>query len=484
MKDDVVILWLKRDLRLKDNEPLKKAVNTGLKVIALYIYEPSQEFNYDFSYRHWAFINQSINHLSKFLNINTFYSEVQSVFELISEEYNIKSIYSHEETGNDTSYKRDLDIKAYVKQKNISWIEFQTNGVVRGLKDKNRWDKLWINKMNSPIVTSDINIHKEHFILLNHDLEVPSQIRNFMNQELDIEPNELNAHIALDSFINEKVDDYFKNISLPEKSRYHSSRLSAYISWGNISVRQIYHYCKENRDKVSNKKSLDQFMARLKWHCHFIQKLEIEPELEYKNINSAYDNIRDKKNKKYIKAWKTGQTGYPLIDAAMRCVEETGYLNFRLRATVVSFFTHHLWQDWSKGSGHLAKMFIDYEPGIHFSQFQMQAGTVGVHTIRIYNPVKQSIEKDKDAIFITKWVPELSKLPVELRHKPWEITEMESELYDFKLGSDYPRPIVDHLKTAQEANRILHEMKKSKSSKKNTKKTLNKHVTRTKSFRR
>lgn len=483
MKDDVNVLWLKRDLRLQDNKALNKAIESKLKIVAIYVFEPSQEFNYDFSYRHWAFIKQSLDYLSEYININFFYCEVFEVLDVITEKFNVINLFSHQETGNDTSYKRDLDIKSYLKSKNIPWSEYQTNAVVRGLKDKNRWDKLWIDKMNSPIEPS-YEIKKENFISFSHEFAPPQSLNEHFNQKLDIAPNERNAQLVLESFIHEKVEDYFKNISLPEKSRYHSSRLSAYISWGNISIRQIYHYCKNNRDNVKNKKSLDQFMARLKWHCHFVQKLEIEPELEYKNINAAYDNIRTKKNKDYIKAWKNGSTGYPLIDAAMRCVKETGYLNFRLRATVVSFLTHHLWQDWSKGSGYLAKMFIDYEPGIHFSQFQMQAGTVGVHTIRIYNPVKQSLEKDKEAVFITKWVPELEKLPVELRHNPWAITEMESELYNFKLGRDYPKPIVDHLKAAQEANKTLHDLKNSKSSKKNALRALNKHVKRNKSFRR
>ena len=221
-------------------------------------------------------------------------------------------------------------------------------------------------------------------------------------------------------------------------------------------------------------------MARLKWHCHFIQKFEMDTSIQYKNMNSAFDGMREKVDKKLFKAWKNGMTGYPLIDAAMRCVKETGYLNFRLRSTVVSFLTHILWQPWKPGADYLAKMFLDYEPGIHYPQFQMQAATTGIHTVRIYNPIKQSLEKDKEAIFIKNWLPELRQLPINLAHCPWEITQMEEEMYGFEYGKSYPKRIVNFEEKQRMARDKLWGTKNSNESIRQSKTILKTHGRRPK----
>jgi len=198
--------------------------------------------------------------------------------------------------------------------------------------------------------------------------------------------------------------------------------------------------------------------------------------MEFNNINSAYDSIRNKYDKNLLLKWGKGETGIPIIDACMRCLDQTGYLNFRMRAMIVSFAAFNLWQDWKNFSHHLAKKFLDYEPGIHYSQIQMQSAVTGINTVRIYNPVKNSLELDPSGEFIKKWVLELKSIPVEYIHEPWKMTKIEQEMYNFSIGDNYPLPIVDIEISRKEALEKIWRIKKSSKSKTIAKNILKKHV--------
>ncbi len=426
--------------------------------------------------RHWRFCFEALKDISHKYKVSLFEGDSFKIFRELNEKYHIQNVYSHQETGLQHTFARDIALKKFFKDQNIIWKESISNGVFRGLENRNSWEKKWLTFMNSEIV--EIPESKLCFKASN-EFTISDELKNDLNKN---DPKKLSggekfAHKMIRDFLDSKVNSYFYNISKPHESRYFCSRLSPYLAFGCISTRQVYQRCKSIRDNSTvNKRSLDQFTTRLRWQAHFIQKLEMQVDIEYQNLNSAFNGIREKKDKKKFKSWKNGSTGYPLIDAAMRCVKESGYLNFRLRATVVSFLTHHLWQPWQPGSYYLAKMFLDYEPGIHYSQFQMQAGTTGINTLRIYNPVKQSLDKDPEAKFIKKWVPELSKLPTALIHQPWNITPMEEALYDFSYGVDYPKRIINHESEARNARERLWKIKKTDKSKYQGLKILSRHV--------
>ena len=285
-------------------------------------------------------------------------------------------------------------------------------------------------------------------------------------------------------------------MSSPVTAATSCSRLSPYLAFGCLSMREVYqasqrrrHALREAnqypgsgglgatdltadpRDRTSWLKSLTSFNSRLHWHCHFIQKLEDEPEAEFRAFHPAYREWQKDTPDAAARllAWQTGQTGYPLVDACMRSLAATGWLTFRMRAMVMSFASYHLWLDWRRPALHLARQFVDYEPGIHYSQCQMQSGITGINTIRIYNPVKQSQDQDKAGHFLRNWVPELAAMPDALVHTPW---------LKPALAPDYPAPLVDEKLARKQAASQIYAIRRTATHRQAATHVVAKHASR------
>ena len=459
------------------------ALQQEVPTLLLYCFEPSIMNHEDADVRHWRFVYESLQDLQNNLNKDSaqlyiFHHEAEFVFESLSDVYQIKIVFSHQETGNQLTFDRDIAVQKLFNQKGIVWKEFQTNGVVRKLKDRSKWDEKWNQTMTMIPKTFDLkkgvflNIKSTIYDSLKGEslpTDITTRNKNFQ------QGGEYWAWRYLDSFIKERYVNYSKHISKPNLSRKGCSRLSPYLTYGNISMRMVYQYTMQHYNQSANKRALSNFISRLHWHCHFIQKFESECRIEFENINRAFDGIVKPKNESYIKAWQEGKTGVPIVDACMRCLVETGYINFRMRAMVVSFFVFNLWQDWRE-LHFLARQFLDYEPGIHYPQLQMQAGVTGINTVRIYNPIKNSEDHDTDGIFIKRWLPELVNIPPHLIHEPWKLSLIDQQIYECEIGKDYPLPIVDLEATRKYASDIIWGFRKKEEVKHEGKKILKKHV--------
>ncbi|WP_179334593.1 cryptochrome/deoxyribodipyrimidine photo-lyase family protein [Winogradskyella costae] len=482
-REHINVIWLKRDLRLQDNEAISSALSCGKRTLILYVFEHLILNNAHYSERHFNFIKESLQDINRQLSVYhskvlTVTSDITSTFNLLQEFYKIDTIFSHTETGLLVTYNRDKEFTRYCRNNFIKWKESKNNGVERGLVNRDNWFENWEDYMTQPLEVFQPSEHQLLNLSKIEDLEKIFSVTNLVTPTISKfqKGGTTTGCKYVNSFIEGRHKTYMRDISKTEASRSSCSRISPYIAWGNLSIRQVFQKAQELNSETNDKFHIGAFISRLRWQAHFIQKFEMEHTMENASVNKGYHKLKKGVSESYRKAWREGQTGFPLVDASMRCLIETGYVNFRMRAMLASFFTHILWQPWQAATTHLSQQFLDFEPGIHFPQLQMQAGETGINNLRIYNPILNGLKHDPDAIFIKKWVPELAQLDTAFIHEPYLMTQMEQGFYNFKLGQDYPLPIVDVKENRKRASDILWNMKKDPEVLSESYRTLKRHT--------
>ena len=468
------VVWFKRDLRLHDHAPLCAAAGRG-PVLPLYVVEPGLWRQPDASFRHWRFIRGSLVDLDAALRplggaLELRRGDILEVLADLERVHGRYALWSHEETGNGWTFQRDRRVADWCRERGIVWTETPSNAVVRRLGSRDGWAARREAVMRAPQRPPPSSIR---FV-------AAAAVRERADAAFDaVAPEGLPGMMAaagepgasvqrggrreglgvLASFLGSRSDRYMRTISKPGVSARHCSRLSPHIAFGTLSVREIDQAAALRIDALVGDgledwaRQLQAFRSRLAWRCHFVQKLEQQPSIEFRCMHPAFEGMREADHREdRFAAWREGRTGFPLVDAAMRSLQANGWITFRMRAMLVAFASYHLWLDWRRTAPVLAQLFTDYEPGIHYSQFQMQSGVTGINAVRIYNPVKQSLDHDPDGRFIRRYLPELRDLPTEALHRPW------------RLGMPphgYPPPIVDPEQAAREARRRMTPYRRS-----------------------
>ena len=492
MRDgDTQLVWFKRDLRIEDNTVLTQAAEKG-PVLPLYIVEPEYWLGPDTSARQWNFIRDCL------IELRTTFDQLGvplivrcgNAIEILSQilqSNKFRNLWSHEETGNAWTFNRDKNVAGWCKIRGIEWTELPQNGVIRGPSNRDKWAaerKKFASRKQCSLPNLNKNVSKLPLGSIPKSKDLKIEYDDCVFRQKGGRSEGLKT---LESFIFKRGLNYRVDMSSPISAQKSCSRISPHLAYGSLSIREVSQATQKQKNtilegKVENSsswgRSLSSFNSRLYWHCHFIQKLEDEVELEWKNLHSAYDGIRGD-NKHYFQSWSKGETGWPFVDACMRMLRATGWINFRMRAMLASIASYHLWMDWRKPGEQLARLFTDYEPGIHWSQIQMQSGTTGINLPRVYNPVKQGKEQDPAGFFVRHWLPELAVVPDEYIHEPWDWGDATQFLKD-----TYPHPIVDHLKVARIAREKVWAIRGSDSHKEIALKIQDKHGSRKKRFKK
>ena len=466
-----VLMWFKRDLRITDHPALTLAAGMG-RVLPVYIIEPELWAQPEASARQWAFTAETLAGLQADLArigapLVLRSGDAPEVLARLVRTHRIDAMVSHEETTGAWSFARDKRVAAWARAQGIAWHQLPQSGVQRRHAGRDGWqarrDAFMAHAPLPPPALTPV-AGAEGGVM------PPAKALKLANDPCPHRQagGRAQAMALVQSFLDQRGTEYRRGMSSPISAERACSRLSPHLVLGAVSAREVL-----GLPFSIPKTAHAAFAARLAWRDHFMQKLEDAPDMETTSLHPAHRGQTG--SVLHLAAWAAGETGLPYVDACWRYLRATGWLNFRARAMLVSIGVHHLGLDWRAAGQTLARVFTDYEAGIHWPQMQMQAGVTGINAPRLYNPVKQGYDHDPTGAFIRRWVPELAAVPDLWLHEPWKWTGAGAI-----LGKRYPEPLADPVTAARTAREKIGKMRAMPGFRANSNQVADQHGSRRK----
>jgi deoxyribodipyrimidine photo-lyase len=465
-------VWLKDDFRMSNNQALKALIEDDNKEkLAIYIYEEETYLSCE-SQKWWLaksleIFQKKLENLN--ISLDVIHENTSKTFKKLISNNSFNRIYWNKSCHVNDNITEE-GIKKILKENNVFYKEFEANllnPVEKIKKDDGTPFKVFTHYWKKAEQNYLRNNHKfddKKYKNYNHDLKKNKNIQAiypkkhwYKKFEKYWEPSEENAEKILNNFINKSIENYAIDRDIP--SIEGTSKLSPYLKFGQISVHKIMQKCLE----IKNKKiGYRKYINEIGWRefCHSL--LHNFPEMEKNNLRKDFNNFKWNKNEKLLIKWKKGLTGYPIVDAGMRELYETGWMHNRVRMIVASFLVKHLRIHWMEGEKHFRNTLLDFNIANNVAGWQWVAGTGAdaAPYFRIFNPILQGEKFDSNGNYIKKWCPELNNLPNEFLHKPWEMPEELQMEKNIIIGKTYPFPIVKHEEARNSALKAFQDLKK------------------------
>ena len=456
-----IILWFRRDLRLSDNPALAAAMDRQAHIIPLFIFSPYLLTHPETGSGRVQFLLDCLDSLEKNLDylgstlVRRFGNQETVLLDAVRE-FGADAVYWNEDSERAWRSHTDATVAIALKEQGIETQAFRAEALLpaggKETYDLKTFTPQWYQFLSQPVwprpkAMPEVPDHERGQWRSLNDLGLPPT-----SQQVPV-GGEREAHRLLKLFLERKSSKYIKSLSVATQASQYTSRLGPHLKFGTISVRTLYQKTQTRRQLVGkwHQRNLDGFISRVFWRDHFAQKLRNLPRCETESYLEAFDQVNWSQNQDHYRAWYEGRTGYPIVDAAMRCLNQTGWIPFRLRALCATFLCIDLFLPWQWGARHYMQTLMDADVAIDHWQWQSHAGVSnrGRKWFRVYNPIKSIDKIDPEGAFIQQWVPELAEASIE------QLSKLDLSAFS------YPSPLVDHTTARKQALEILEPIKLS-----------------------